>query len=126
VTERRGPFAGTLDIKHRGLLIVTGFARALTIGRGIVERSTISRLRRLRDDSSLDRALLGDIEEAFRFLWGVRLRHQADAAIRGAEADDQIDPRTLGSVSRPALREAFRVIERAQRALALELGLLPR
>lgn len=126
VTERRGPFAGTLDIKLRGLMIVTGFARALTIGRGIVERSTISRLRRLRDDSGLDGALLGDIEEAFRFLWGVRLRHQADAAIRGAEADDHIDPRHLGSVSRPALREAFRVIERAQRALALELGLFPR
>jgi CBS domain-containing protein len=125
VTERRGPFAGTLDIKHRGLLIVTGFARALTIGRGIVERSTIGRLGRLRDDSSLDGALPGDVEEAFRFLWGVRLRHQADAVIRGAEADGHIDPRNLGSVSRPALREAFRVIERAQRALALELGLFP-
>jgi hypothetical protein len=32
----------------------------------------------------------------------------------------------LGPVTRPALREAFRVIERAQRALALELGLRPR
>ena len=126
VTERRGSHAGSLDIKHRGLLIVTGLARALTIGRGIVERSTINRLRRLRDEGGLDGALLGDIEEAFRFLWGVRLRHQADAAIHGADPDDHIDPRKLGSVSRPALREAFRVIERAQRAIALELGLRPR
>jgi CBS domain-containing protein len=126
VTERRGPHAGTLDIKHRGLLIVTGFARALTIGRGIIERSTISRIRRLRDGDGLDGALLADVEDAFRFLWGVRLRHQADEAIRGADPDDHIDPRKLGSVTRPALREAFRVIERAQRALALELGLRPR
>jgi len=126
VTERRRPHAGTLDIKHRGLLIVTGLARALTIGRGIVERSTIGRLRRLRDDGVLDGALLADVEESFRFLWGVRLQHQADEASRGADPDDHVDPRKLGSVSRPALREAFRVIERAQRALGLELGLRPR
>jgi len=126
VTERGGSHAGTLDIKHRGLLIVTGIARALTIGRGIVERSTIGRFRRLREDSGLETALAADVEEAFRFLWGIRLRHQTDEAFRGAQPDDHIDPRNLGPVSRPALREAFRVIERAQRALALELGLRPR
>jgi CBS domain-containing protein len=123
VTERRGSHAGTLDIKHRGLLIVTGVARALTIGRGIVERSTIGRLRRLREDDGLDAALAADVEEAFRFLWGIRLRHQTEAAFRGAEPDDYIDPRNIGPVSRPALREVFRVIERVQRAVALELGL---
>jgi CBS domain-containing protein len=126
VIERRGPHAGTLDIKHRGLLIVTGLARALTIGRGVIERSTISRLRMLREDGGLDGSLVGEVEEAFRFLWGVRLRHQVDVAFRGASPDDHIDPRTLGPVSRPALREAFRVIQRAQRALSLELGLRPR
>jgi CBS domain-containing protein len=123
VTERRGPHAGTLDVKHGGLLIVTGLARALTVGRGIIERSTIDRLRTLRDDGGFDGALVADVEDAFRFLWGVRLRHQVDMAFRGATPDDHIDPRQLGPVSRPALREAFRVIERARRALAMRLGL---
>jgi CBS domain-containing protein len=122
VTERRGPHAGTLDIKHKGLLIVTGLARALTIGRGIVERSTVDRLRRMRNDG-LDAALAANVEEAFGFLWDIRLRHQSDAATRGTSVDDHIDPRELSPFSRPALREAFRVIDRAQRALALELGL---
>ena len=67
-----------------------------------------------------------DVEEAFGFLWGVRLRHQVDEPFRGADPSDHVDPRKLGPVTRPALREAFRVIERAQRALALELGLRPR
>lgn len=75
--------------------------------------------------TTLSTALVADIEEAFRFLWGVRLRHQVDAAFRGADPDDQVDPRRLGQVTRPALREAFRVIERAQRALVRELGLHP-
>jgi CBS domain-containing protein len=126
VTERRGPHAGTLDIKHGGLLIVTSLARALSIGRGVIERSTIGRLRTLRDDGGFDGALVAELEEAFRFLWGIRLRHQLDGASRGANPDDHIDPRRLSPVSRPALREAFRVIERAQRALSLELGLPPR
>lgn len=126
VTERRGPHRGTLDIKHRGLLIVTGLARAMTIGRGNIERSTVERLRRIRDDGGLDGELAADLEEAFRFLWGIRLRHQVEAALRGADPDDHIDPRKLGPVTRPALREAFRVIERSQRALALELSLRPR
>jgi CBS domain-containing protein len=123
VTERRGPHAGTVDIKDRGLLIVTGLARALTIGRGIIERTTVGRLRRLGDDEGLDPVLAAHLEEAFDFLWGIRLRHQSDPATDGANANDHIDPRKLGRVSRPALREAFRVIDRAQRALALELGL---
>lgn len=45
---------------------MTGLARALTVGRGIVERSTVGRLRTLRDDDALDGALVADIEEAFR------------------------------------------------------------
>ncbi len=61
--------------------------------------------------------------QAFRFLWGVRLRHQTTMALRGSEPDDHVDPRTLGAVTRRGLREAFRVIERVQHILALELGL---
>jgi CBS domain-containing protein len=125
VTERGGPHGGTLDIKQQGLLIVTGIARALTVGRGIIERSTVGRLRSLRGDGGFDGSLAADVEDAFRFLWGVRLRHQVDEALHGADPDDHIDPRKLGPVTRPALRESFRVIERAQRALALELGLHP-
>ncbi len=123
VAERRGPYKGTLDIKHQGLLIVTTLARALSVGRGIVERSTVARLRTLPRDGGFDGALVADIEEAFRFLWGVRLRHQANEALRGGDPDDHVDPGSLGPVTRAGLREAFRVIERAQRALALELGL---
>jgi CBS domain-containing protein len=120
--ERRGTHAGTVDLKHRGVLIVTGIARSITVGRGITsEHGTVGRLRVAGADV-LDGATVRELEEAFRFLWGVRLRHQVERAGGGAEADDHVDPRALGPTSRPALREAFRVIQRAQRAIATEFG----
>jgi CBS domain-containing protein len=122
-TERRGSHAGTIDVKHRGVLIVTGIARAITVGRGITsERGTVGRLRAAGGDV-LDDATVRELEEAFRFLWGIRLRHQVERAAAGAEADDHVDPGTLGPTSVPGLREAFRVIRRAQRVIAIEFGI---
>lgn len=123
VTERRGAHAGTIDIKHRGLLIITAIARASALPRGVLAKSTLDRLRAVARLGGMDEDVAGDLEEAFRFLWGVRLRHQTTMALRGSEPDDHVDPRTLGAVTRRGLREAFRVIERVQHILALELGL---
>jgi signal-transduction protein with cAMP-binding, CBS, and nucleotidyltransferase domain len=64
------------------------------------------------------------VEEAFRFLWGIRLRHQVDRAPRKESPDDRVDPRALNAVSRRTLREAFRVVERAQRLPSLDLPLV--
>jgi CBS domain-containing protein len=119
--ERRGDHAGTIDVKRRGLLLITSIARALAIPRGLTDKSTLGRLRGLVDVGALTAADAADLEEAFRFLWGIRLRHQVDQAQRGERPDDHIDPRTLSRVTRHALREALRVIERSQRLLSLEL-----
>ena len=67
---RGGPHAMTVDVKHRGVLIVTRIARAVTVGRGITsERGTVGRLRAAAGDV-LDDATVRELEDAFRFLWG--------------------------------------------------------
>jgi signal-transduction protein with cAMP-binding, CBS, and nucleotidyltransferase domain len=55
-------------------------------------------------------------------LWDVRLRHRAEQVRAGAPPDDFTDPGRLGPVARQGLKESFRMIERAQRRLAMELG----
>ena len=120
-TERIGNHAGTIDLKHRGLLIITSFARARAIAKGITEKSTLARLRALRRTAELTGSDAMDLEEAFRFLWGIRLQHQVDQALRDEQPDDRVDPRTLSQVTRHSLREALRVIDRSQRLLSLEL-----
>jgi signal-transduction protein with cAMP-binding, CBS, and nucleotidyltransferase domain len=64
------------------------------------------------------------VEEAFPFMWGIRLRHQVDRALRKESPDDRVDPRALSAVSRRTLREAFRVVEQAQRLPSLDLPLV--
>jgi CBS domain-containing protein len=63
------------------------------------------------------------LEEAFRFLWEIRLRHHVELMRAGKEPDDFVDPHELGSVARNGLKEAFRIVARAQKDLALAAGI---
>ncbi|GIV00600.1 MAG: hypothetical protein KatS3mg014_2215 [Actinomycetota bacterium] len=121
--EPRGEHAGRIDLKHRGIVIVSNLARAHAARSGVTAKRTLERLRRAEDHGVIDPESRADLEEAFRFLWEVRLRHQVERYRAGLEPDDFVDPHELGSVTRRGLKEAFRVVHRAQRALALELGL---
>lgn len=116
VVHARGERAGRLDVKHGGIAIVGNLARARTMSRGLTEKRTIDRLRAAAGEPG------GDLEEAFRFLWGARLEHQVRQLHAGTPPDDLLDPSELGPIARQGLKEAFRVIARAQRTVAAELG----
>ncbi|HEY7400126.1 MAG TPA: putative nucleotidyltransferase substrate binding domain-containing protein [Actinomycetota bacterium] len=119
----RGEHAGTLDVKRRGITIVGSLARVHAVRAGITHARTVDRLRACADSGELRASDAQDLEEAFRFLWEVRLRHQAEQVRAGEAADDFIDPARLGPVARRGLREAFRVVRRAQQGLAAEFGI---
>ena len=122
VVESKGQHAGRLDVKHKGVAIVGNLARAASIGAGLTEKRTIGRLRAAADAGALDTETRDELEEAFRFLWGIRLQHQVDRFRAGEPPDDFVDPAELGPVTRLTLKEAFKVIARAQKGLAAELG----
>jgi CBS domain-containing protein len=122
VVEAKGEHAGTLDVKHRGITLVTNLARTYAISSGIAEKRTLARLRGAEAAGTIDDETREGLSEAFRLLWGVRLRHQVHQVGDGAAADDHVDPRTLGPLERRQLKEAFRMIGRAQRTLAADLG----
>ena len=126
VVEAKGEHAGTLDVKHRGITLITNLARAYAISAGIAEKRTLARLGAAHTAGVIDLETQAGLSEAFRVLWGVRLRHQATQARDGLPADDHVDPKTLGPLERRHLKEAFRVITRAQRVLAADLGLRTR
>ena len=62
------------------------------------------------------------LEESFRFLWEVRRRPHVDRWRAGKDPDDFVDLDELGAVARNGLKEAFRIIARAQKDLSLETG----
>lgn len=122
VVEARGEHAGTLDIKHGGITIIGNLARAYSIGAGLTERRTLGRLRAAAAAGAIGEETRSELEEAFRFLWGVRLQHQVAQRRAGVDADEYVDPTSLGLVTRRGLREAFKIIARAQKNLSTEMG----
>ena len=122
VVEARGEHAGTLDIKHGGTTIVSNLARAYAIGAGLTAKRTIPRLVESERAGVIDEETRVALSEAFRFLWHIRLQHHVIRFRAGTAPDDHLDPVVLGPLARQGLKEAFRSITRAQKALALESG----
>jgi CBS domain-containing protein len=122
VVQAKGEHAGRFDIKHGGITIIGNLARAYAIGAGLTEKRTLARLRAAQAAGVIDEDLLAGLEESFRFLWDVRLQHHVARLRAGEEPDDFVDPTELGPVTRHGLKEAFKVIMRAQRTLSSELG----
>jgi CBS domain-containing protein len=125
VVEAKGEHAGRLDIKHGGITIVNNLARVWAVRAGVTQKDTIGRLRGASALGELEPDTADELVEAFHFLWDVRLRHQAAQVDAGDVPDDFVDPATLGSFSRSGLKEAFRLLARAQRLLASEEGVHP-
>jgi CBS domain-containing protein len=125
VVAGKGEHAGTLDVKRRGITTIGNLARTYAVRAGMTNKRTLERLRVAADAGELGATDAQDLEEAFRYLWEVRLRHQVQQVRDGKDADDFVDPSTLGPVARRGLREAFRIIRRAQATLASDLGVRP-
>ncbi len=103
-------------------MIVGNLARVYAVRAGVSAKGTLDRLEGAAAAGVIEPDVARELAETFRFLWDVRLRHQAAQVRSGQPPDDFVDPSTLGSVTRRGLKEAFSVIARAQRGLALELG----
>ena len=123
IVEHGGEHPGTVDLKHGGILIVGNLARAWAIRSGITAKRTIHRLRAAEGVGAIDAETREGLEEAFRFLWEIRLRHHVELMRAGNEPDDFVDPKVMGGVARQGLKEAFRIIARAQKELALAAGI---
>ena len=122
VLEHGGEHRGTVDLKQGGILIIGNLARAYAIRSGVTAKRTLDRLRAAEGLGAIDAETREGLEESFRFLWEVRLRHHVERWRAGKATDDFVDPGELGAVARNGLKEAFRIIARAQKDLALGSG----
>jgi len=117
-----GEHAGTLDIKHGGVTIVSNLARSYTISKGGSEKATLERLRAANARGQIDEESTTALSEAFRLLWQIRLEHQVAQVAEGIPPDDFVDPARLGPIARLGLKEAFKIVMHEQQSLAADLG----
>ena len=115
--EGSGPHTGTLDLKHGGIVPITDIARFHALSAGVSTHRTLDRLRMAAELGRIDQQTRAGLEEAFTLMWQLRLDHQVACFRSGEPADDFIDPDGLSPVRRQGLREAFRLITRAQETL---------
>jgi CBS domain-containing protein len=106
-----GPF---LDVKRAGTAAIVLLARLYALAGGSSARTTLERLETAASAGTLSPTGASDLAEAYRFLTGLRLRHQVDQAGRGQQPDNRIPLADLMTPDRRRLREALRVIRDVQ------------
>ncbi|MFP4639027.1 MAG: DUF294 nucleotidyltransferase-like domain-containing protein [Guyparkeria sp.] len=104
-----------LDIKRYGLLPIADIARLHAVRLGLGELHTVRRLRAAAAAGGLSAEAAAELEDAWRFVYVLRARHQAAQVRRGEAMDNLLDPRGISGLERDHLRDAFRVVDDHQR-----------
>lgn len=112
IVDKDGAHKDTLNIKHQGLTPFVNFARVLSLGHGISETNTLSRLQALYDAEVLTPELWKMATEAYELQMQQRLLHQLSQIEEGQEPDNHIHPNQLSDLEKRMLKAAFTVIER--------------
>jgi CBS domain-containing protein len=117
VVEHSGEHKGQLNLKRGGLRPLTALGRWVGVVTGDTRGSTPERLHRGVDAGLLttDEAdtLIGAHTEIFSLLMG----REVESIRSGTPLDHHVDPKTLDSLTRRYLREAFRAITAVQNTL---------
>ncbi|HEX5856738.1 MAG TPA: putative nucleotidyltransferase substrate binding domain-containing protein [Microbacterium sp.] len=121
VIEHSGEHRGTLDIKKGGVLPVVAIARYAGHAAGAEATATPERLRAAADAGVLSATEARTLEEAHAIFAALRMDHQVTQLRAGIQADDHVDPKSLGPLARHHLRDAFRAVASVQRNLDREL-----
>ncbi len=114
-----------LDLKINGLIPFVDAARIFSLATGVIETSTIQRLRLSAADLHIPVHEAEAWINAFLFIQMLRLRHHYDEGkLRSdAELDNLINPSELNDLDRRILKEAFRQARKIQLKLSLDYQL---
>jgi CBS domain-containing protein len=118
VVDRSGEHAHTLDLKRDGLIPIVDLARIHALGAGIPANATVERLRELGRLGAMNADDAAELADAFALLGDLRIHHQARALRTGGQPDNRLDPAGLSRLERHHLKDAFRIIQTHQSALA--------
>ena len=117
VIEASGEHRGTVDLKLGGITPLVELGRLIAVLSGSPQRATLRRLEDGQASALVDPRDAEDLKSALLLLTTVRLDHQCSQLDEGQTPDDHLEPQELASLTRRHLRDALRVVARAQRQL---------
>jgi CBS domain-containing protein len=114
VVEKSGEHKNGLNLKLKGLTPVVDAARVLALDLNINATNTLERLAAAHDSNIVDGELYADLQEAYGFIFHLRISKHLEARSKGQVPDNFIDPAGLNNLQRKMLKESFAAINRLQ------------
>lgn len=108
----------TLDLKHTGIVPIIDLARIYALAEGISAVNTVERLKLASGTHSLSKDGAENLLDAYEFISRLRMEHQVAQIRSGEKADNYVSPRQLSRLERTHLKDAFKVVQAMQEALA--------
>lgn len=105
------------DIKQRGVNVFADAARIYALATGCTATKTCARLRQAAEILRWPETLVGAWIDAFRFLQGIRIRHQHHLQYNGIKTHNCLDLCSLNSLEQKVCAEAFRQASKLQKQL---------
>jgi CBS domain-containing protein len=117
VVDRNGEHRDSLDLKKRGVLLVTDIIRLHALAHRIEAVNTDERLEALAKGKHMTMIDSRNLADALHFIQQQRINHQTEQILKGEEVSNFINPRDLPKMAREQLRDAFTIIDEAQSAV---------
>jgi CBS domain-containing protein len=117
IVEKSGEYKNTIDLKIKGLAPLIDILRLFSLEKGVKVSSTLERIDALRDIHATVAEYAEDMRDMFEFIMLLRMQHQFAQITAGAPPDNHINPKTLSTLERKTLLEAFRLISDIQESV---------
>ena len=114
---RGGEHAGTIELKHSGVVPIVDLARLFALAGGAPAVNTQDRLEGAAASGEVSVQSARDLGEALEFISRLRIRHQARQLAAGQAPDNFLALQELSNFERSHLKDAFSVVQTVQSAL---------
>ncbi len=118
VLQKEGEKKDRLDLKWGGIGAVQETARVLGLAAGTDAMGTQERIAAAAKAGVIAQDTAADLSDAYEFISYVRVEHQAQALRAGRTPHNYVDPKSLTTLERRHLRDAFGVVRTVQGLLA--------
>lgn len=115
--ERDGRQNRGLDLKKRGLILLTDLTRVYALSTGMSLINTRQRLQQLGRDGTMEVDHSQNLLDAFDVLAQLRWDKQQRDIANNEPVSNLLDPATLSGLQRHQLKDVFEVINQAQRQM---------
>jgi len=101
---------GSVDIKKGGIFAIVQGVRSLALENGVMENTTVKRIKKLHQLGILEKEMASELIEAFGLLSRLRLQGHIEKQKDGLPLDNMIDITSFGKIERDMLKDSFVIV----------------